>query len=150
MGYLDFLLYTESSLKRVSNVDLCFLNTDCSGHKILFFSRNHISLCFAILSKTLHMQLVNVIELLGGLILQELLNSLFIIEIMMSSGPGVVSGIQSCQQQIASTVPDVPPRNISFEIMHTKNSFFFIKSIIFHRFQPNIRHYLPRNEIYLP
>ena len=95
MGYLDFLLYTESSLKRVSNVDLCFLNTDCSGHKILFFSRNHISLCFAILSKTLHMQLVNVIELLGGLILQELLNSLFIIEIMMSSGPGVVSGIHS-------------------------------------------------------
>ena len=40
-------------------LDLCFLKPDCSGQRILLFSRNHISLWFTILSNNLQMQLVS-------------------------------------------------------------------------------------------
>ena len=44
---------------RASMVDPCFLKPDCSGQRMLFFSRNHISLWFTILSNNLQMQLVS-------------------------------------------------------------------------------------------
>ena len=44
---------------RASMVDLCFLKPDCSGQRMLFFSRNHISLWFIILSNNLQMQFVS-------------------------------------------------------------------------------------------
>ena len=43
---------------RASMVDGCFLKPDCSGQR-MFFSRNHISQWFTILSNNLQMQLVS-------------------------------------------------------------------------------------------